>query len=119
MVGARRGPSNRRPFLPRELRGARTEGAPAQAVLPLVDAALADLAREFAKLYAPIGRIWDVTVFTKNRDRLLEGDIAAKFFRAVLRRPQIEALLSDGALHGRRHADRGLGQHEEIQAQGW
>jgi transposase len=39
--------------------------------------------------------VWDVTVFTKNRDRLLEGDIAAKFFSAVLRQPQIKALLSD------------------------
>ena len=28
--------------------------------------------------------VWDVTVFTKNRDRLLEGEIAAKFFAAVL-----------------------------------
>jgi transposase len=39
--------------------------------------------------------IWDVTVFTKNRDRLLEGDIAAKFFRAVLGQPDVRALLSD------------------------
>src|SRR5918995_4042683 len=38
---------------------------------------------------------WDVTVFTKNRDRLLDGDIAAKFFRAVLRQPEVKALLSD------------------------
>ena len=28
--------------------------------------------------------VWDVTVFTKNRDRLLEGDIAQQFFQAVL-----------------------------------
>ncbi len=34
-------------------------------------------------------------MFTKNRDRLLEGDIAAKFFRAVLGRPEVKALLSD------------------------
>jgi transposase len=39
--------------------------------------------------------VWDVTVFTKNRDRLLDGDIAAKFFQAVLRQPQIKGLLSD------------------------
>jgi transposase len=39
--------------------------------------------------------IWDVTVFTKNRDRLLDGDIAAKFFRAVLGQPEVRALLSD------------------------
>jgi hypothetical protein len=28
--------------------------------------------------------IWDVTVFTKNRERLLDGDIANAFFQAVL-----------------------------------
>jgi transposase len=39
--------------------------------------------------------VWDVTVFTKNRDRLLEGEIAAKFFAAVLTRPELEPLLSD------------------------
>jgi transposase len=27
--------------------------------------------------------VWDVTVFTKNRDRLLEGDIAHGFLRAI------------------------------------
>jgi transposase len=39
--------------------------------------------------------VWDVTVFTKNRDRLLEGEIAAKFLRAVLGQPKVAALLSD------------------------
>ena len=39
--------------------------------------------------------VWDVTVFTKNRDRLLEGEIAAKFLRAVLAQPQVKVLLSD------------------------
>ncbi|HSA80471.1 MAG TPA: IS5 family transposase [Geminicoccaceae bacterium] len=39
--------------------------------------------------------IWDVTVFTKNRDRLLRGDIAAKFFQAVLGQPEVKMLLSD------------------------
>ena len=39
--------------------------------------------------------VWDVTVFTKNRDRLLDGDIAAKFFRSVLLQPQVKTLLSD------------------------
>ncbi len=115
---------------------------PLRRVLPIVDAALADLSGEFAKLYAPIGRpsippekllralllqafysvrsarqlieqltynllfrwfvglaiddpLWDVTVFTKNRDRLLDGAIAAKFFQAVLSQPQVKALLSD------------------------
>jgi transposase len=38
--------------------------------------------------------IWDVTVFTKNRDRLLEGDVAAKFFAAVLDQAEVKKLLS-------------------------
>jgi transposase len=39
--------------------------------------------------------VWDVTVFTKNRDRLLEGEIAAKFLGAVLAQPKVKVLLSD------------------------
>jgi transposase len=38
--------------------------------------------------------LWDVTVFTKNRDRLLEGDIAREFLLAVLADPQVKPLLS-------------------------
>jgi transposase len=37
---------------------------------------------------------WDHSVFSKNRDRLLEGDIAAKFMRAVLEQPRVKRLLS-------------------------
>ncbi len=37
--------------------------------------------------------IWDVTVFTKNRDRLLDGDVAAKFMAAVLSQPRVKKLL--------------------------
>jgi transposase len=39
--------------------------------------------------------VWDVTVFTKNRDRLLAGEIATKFLRAVLAQPKVKVLLSD------------------------
>ena len=39
--------------------------------------------------------IWDVTVFTKNRERLLEGDVAARFMQAVLSQEHVKALLSD------------------------
>ena len=38
--------------------------------------------------------VWDATVFCKNRDRLLDGDIANKFFVAVLNLPQVRRLLS-------------------------
>jgi transposase len=37
---------------------------------------------------------WDHSSFSKNRDRLLEGDIAAKFLQAVLAQPKVKRLLS-------------------------
>ena len=37
---------------------------------------------------------WDHSVFSKNRDRLLEGDIAAKFLAAILTQPRVKRLLS-------------------------
>lgn len=40
-------------------------------------------------------RVWDVTVFTKNRDRLLAGAIAEGFFQAVLEEARGAGLLSD------------------------
>jgi len=39
--------------------------------------------------------VWDVTVFTKNRDRLLAGDVARGFLAAILVDPQVKPLLSD------------------------
>ncbi len=39
--------------------------------------------------------MWDVTVFTKNRDRLLEGDVAQAFFEQVLAQARAGHLLSD------------------------
>jgi transposase len=39
--------------------------------------------------------VWDVTVFTKNRDRLIDGDIARKFMAAVLNQERVKTLLSD------------------------
>jgi transposase len=38
--------------------------------------------------------VWDATTFTKNRDRLLAGDVAMKFLAAVLAQPKVKALLS-------------------------
>src|SRR4051794_21851488 len=114
---------------------------PLRAIRPLVNAALARLSPDFARLYAPTGRasiapekllralllqafysvcserqlmeqltynmlfrwfvglsmdapVWDVTVFTKNRERLLEGDIARAFLRAILVAPEVKRLLS-------------------------
>ncbi len=39
--------------------------------------------------------VWDVTVFTKNRDRLLEADVSKKFLQALLAQPKVKALLSE------------------------
>src|SRR5713226_3926254 len=38
--------------------------------------------------------VWDHSTFSKNRDRLLEGEIAAKFLTAVLAQPRVKRLLS-------------------------
>lgn len=40
-------------------------------------------------------RIWDATVFTKNRQRLLDGDIARAFFERVVAQARERGLLSD------------------------
>ena len=39
--------------------------------------------------------VWDATVFTKNRERLLAGSIAEGFFEAVLQQAEEQGLLSD------------------------
>ena len=37
---------------------------------------------------------WDHSSLTKNRDRLVEGEIGAKFLRAVLAQPKVKRLIS-------------------------
>jgi hypothetical protein len=39
-------------------------------------------------------QVWDHSTFSTNRDRLLDGDIAAKFLAAVLAQPRVKRLLS-------------------------
>jgi transposase len=39
--------------------------------------------------------VWDHSTFSKNRDRLLGGDVAARFMAEVLNRPKVRRLLSD------------------------
>ncbi len=39
--------------------------------------------------------VWDHSTFSKNRDRLLDADVAAKFLEAVLRHAQVKRFLSD------------------------
>jgi transposase len=114
---------------------------PLRQIRALVNAALAQLDRTLAKLYADEGRpsipperllrasllqlfysirserqlmerldfdllfrwfvglgvddpVWDATVFTKNRDRLLNTEIAQQFLSALLALPRVKTLLS-------------------------
>ena len=39
--------------------------------------------------------VWDATVYSKNRDRLVAGDVAARFLQAVLQGARVRRLLSD------------------------
>lgn len=39
--------------------------------------------------------VWDHSTFSKNRDRLLDANVAAKFLEAVLRHPKVKRFLSD------------------------
>lgn len=38
--------------------------------------------------------VWDASTFSKNRERLLDGEIAARFLAAILARPRVKRLLS-------------------------
>lgn len=38
--------------------------------------------------------VWDHSTFSKNRDRLLEGVVAARFLAAILAQPRVKRLLS-------------------------
>jgi transposase len=38
--------------------------------------------------------VWDATVFTKNRDRLLEADVAREFLSTLMALPKVKRLLS-------------------------
>jgi transposase len=40
-------------------------------------------------------RVWDVTVFSKNRQRLLNGEVDVKFFQGILARAKEKGLVSE------------------------
>ena len=44
---------------------------------------------------SPDDPVWDPSVFTKNRDRLQDGEVFAKFMAKLLNHPQVKPLLSD------------------------
>ena len=68
--------------------------------------------------------VWDVTVFSKNRKRLLEGDIAQAFFEKVLEQAKAQGLLSsdhftvDGTLLEAWASMKSYQKKEEPPAQG-
>jgi transposase len=76
--------------------------------------------------------VWNHSTFSKNRDRLLAGDVAAEFLVQVLDQAQVRRLLSsehfsvDGSLVGRRSGattelapgSQPTGVDEELPAQG-
>ena len=39
-------------------------------------------------------RVWDATVFTKNRERLLAGDVASRFLAHLVSLPAVKRLLT-------------------------
>ena len=39
--------------------------------------------------------VWDATTFSKNRDRLLDGNVAQRLLAAVVAQPRVRALMSD------------------------
>ena len=58
--------------------------------------------------------VWVPTVFSKNRDRLLNGDLAEKFFALVLQQARTNDLVVEGTFQRGRNVDRGLGESEEF-----
>jgi transposase len=44
---------------------------------------------------SPDDPVWEPTTFTKNRDRLQQGDVFQKFMSKLLNHPQVKPLLSD------------------------
>src|SRR6516225_208135 len=93
---------------------------PLRKIRKLVRDVLGELNRSLSRLYAGEGRpsippeqldynllyrwfvglspddlVWDPTVFTKNRDRLQNGEVFAKFMTKLLNHPQVKPLLSD------------------------
>ena len=40
-------------------------------------------------------RVWDATVFSKNRDRMLQSEVARLFFQAVVEQARLMGLMSD------------------------
>jgi transposase len=61
--------------------------------------------------------VWDHSTFSKNRDRLLEGAVAARFLSAILAQPREETPV-ERPFQRRRHAGGGRGLDEELPTEG-
>ena len=59
--------------------------------------------------------VWNHAVFSKNRDRLLNQEVAQQFFAKV--KATSAGLDERRALHGGRDADRSVGESQELSAQ--
>jgi transposase len=62
--------------------------------------------------------VWDVTVFTKNRDRMMAGEVSQRLLTAVLKQSRSAPTVERGTFHRGWNADSGMGQPEEFRAQG-
>jgi hypothetical protein len=63
--------------------------------------------------------VWVPTVFTKNRDRLLEAEVARKFLAELLAHKEGASTALGRAFFRRRHPGCGLGFFEELRGEGW
>ena len=63
--------------------------------------------------------VWDPTVFTKNRDRLLEAEVAKQFLAQVVEQARAQGLDLGRTLHRGRHLAGSLGGSQELSAEGW
>jgi Transposase domain (DUF772) len=58
--------------------------------------------------------VWDATVFSKNRDRMLKSDIAGLFFQAVVGRSAGHEPTLRRTLFCGRHINRGMGEPKRV-----
>src|SRR4051812_816484 len=62
--------------------------------------------------------VWDHSTFSKNRDRLLEGALAARFLSAILAQAPGQAAPLERPFQCGRHARGGLGLDKELPTEG-
>ncbi len=62
--------------------------------------------------------VWDATTFTKNRDRLLEADVAKEFLARVVAQARGKGADLRRTFHRGRHAAGSLGESQELSTKG-